>query len=424
MSNGTYSWYGIAGTWFWIDPVKDLAFVGMIQHTGPAAADVRSVSAIWCIRLWSIDEREADDEAESIYRHREVRRLRLWCCRRRHKIRRRHRSRQRIRTRTTRRPARPSSRSPRRPAETATPRRRRRLERVNQGPFDPSTWKYGPAFNPPAGAKIWNPVKAKMIAGREGHRRHGLQRHRSGHLLRDGQRRLRLHLDRDAARPARLEARSRACGGRVPTRRRFPASRVAYTDEREIQHALDAGALVVVVPTVDTVEEAIEARNWTYFPPLGRRSNGGGQAFDAHDVGRRARRLPQHDQRQRRADPDDRNARGPEERRRDREGPGRDRGLRGERRPRQFLGYRQGTPDYERAINIVHDAAIKAGTSGCAVRWRGAIDRTSPASRPPARRRFDRTRRGRGARDHWPNTQRKGRMLDRSQLSRDTESGN
>ena len=56
---------------------------------------------------------------------------------------------------------------------------------------------------------------------------------------------------------------------------------MAYSDEREIQHALDAGALVIVVPTVDTVEEAIEARNWTYFPPLGRRSNGGGQAFDA-----------------------------------------------------------------------------------------------------------------------------------------------
>src|SRR5207237_1758001 len=35
-----------------------------------------------------------------------------------------------------------------------------------------------------------------------------------------------------------------------------------------------------VVPTVDTVEEAIAARNWAYFPPLGKRSNGGGQAFD------------------------------------------------------------------------------------------------------------------------------------------------
>ena len=32
-----------------------------------------------------------------------------------------------------------------------------------------------------------------------------------------------------------------------------PGVRVAYTDEREIQHALDAGALVVVVPTVGDV---------------------------------------------------------------------------------------------------------------------------------------------------------------------------
>ncbi|MGH9141310.1 MAG: serine hydrolase domain-containing protein [Vicinamibacterales bacterium] len=32
VSNGSYSWFGIAGTWFWIDPVEDLAFVGMVQH--------------------------------------------------------------------------------------------------------------------------------------------------------------------------------------------------------------------------------------------------------------------------------------------------------------------------------------------------------------------------------------------------------
>jgi CubicO group peptidase (beta-lactamase class C family) len=32
VSNGTFSWFGIAGTWFWIDPVADLAFVGMVQH--------------------------------------------------------------------------------------------------------------------------------------------------------------------------------------------------------------------------------------------------------------------------------------------------------------------------------------------------------------------------------------------------------
>jgi len=31
---GTYYWGGAAGTWFWIDPVNDLAFIGMIQNQG------------------------------------------------------------------------------------------------------------------------------------------------------------------------------------------------------------------------------------------------------------------------------------------------------------------------------------------------------------------------------------------------------
>ena len=32
VPTGTFSWWGIAGTWFWIDPVKDVVFVGMVQH--------------------------------------------------------------------------------------------------------------------------------------------------------------------------------------------------------------------------------------------------------------------------------------------------------------------------------------------------------------------------------------------------------
>src|SRR5204862_2337511 len=40
-------------------------------------------------------------------------------------------------------------------------------------------------------------------------------------------------------------------------------------------------------------------------------------------------------------------------------------------------GYRQGTPDYERAINIVHDAAFKAGIRLCApLAWRDRPDFT------------------------------------------------
>ena len=41
---GTFHWFGILGTWFWIDPVNDLAFIGMIQHQGRAAAEIRGVS--------------------------------------------------------------------------------------------------------------------------------------------------------------------------------------------------------------------------------------------------------------------------------------------------------------------------------------------------------------------------------------------
>lgn len=44
VSNGTFSWFGIAGTWFWIDPVKDLAFVGMVQHQ--SLATTRAIHAM------------------------------------------------------------------------------------------------------------------------------------------------------------------------------------------------------------------------------------------------------------------------------------------------------------------------------------------------------------------------------------------
>ncbi len=44
VSDGTYDWYGIGGTWFWIDPVSDLAFIGMIQHRGRANGDIRNLS--------------------------------------------------------------------------------------------------------------------------------------------------------------------------------------------------------------------------------------------------------------------------------------------------------------------------------------------------------------------------------------------
>jgi CubicO group peptidase (beta-lactamase class C family) len=32
LPEGTFWWWGIAGTWFWIDPVQDIIFIGMIQN--------------------------------------------------------------------------------------------------------------------------------------------------------------------------------------------------------------------------------------------------------------------------------------------------------------------------------------------------------------------------------------------------------
>ncbi|HEY8537678.1 MAG TPA: serine hydrolase domain-containing protein, partial [Steroidobacteraceae bacterium] len=46
---GTYWWGGAAGTWFWIDPVRDLIVIGMIQHLGASSGaagmpDLRGLS--------------------------------------------------------------------------------------------------------------------------------------------------------------------------------------------------------------------------------------------------------------------------------------------------------------------------------------------------------------------------------------------
>ncbi|MEH6910458.1 MAG: serine hydrolase domain-containing protein [Oceanicoccus sp.] len=44
ISKGEFYWGGAAGTWFWIDPVENLVFVGMMQQFGEGRPDVRSLS--------------------------------------------------------------------------------------------------------------------------------------------------------------------------------------------------------------------------------------------------------------------------------------------------------------------------------------------------------------------------------------------
>jgi 2-keto-3-deoxy-L-rhamnonate aldolase RhmA len=71
-----------------------------------------------------------------------------------------------------------------------------------------------------------------------------------------------------------VEAMIAAC----PRAGAIPFIRLPDAQEFHIQHATDLGALGVVIPTVDDVERAREAVKWSRYPPVGRRSAGGGQA--------------------------------------------------------------------------------------------------------------------------------------------------
>jgi len=57
----------------------------------------------------------------------------------------------------------------------------------------------------------------------------------------------------------------------------IPFIRVPDATEGDIQKAVDIGALGVIVPMVDTVEKIENAITFAKYPPIGRRSQGGGQ---------------------------------------------------------------------------------------------------------------------------------------------------
>jgi 2-keto-3-deoxy-L-rhamnonate aldolase RhmA len=247
---------------------------------------------------------------------------------------------------------------------------------VNQGPFDPATWKYGPAFNPPAGAKIWNPVKLKLMQGGKvtgGTVFSATDPSTYCAMANAGYDFIWTEMQHDQHDWQAVARMWRAC----PHAKAVPGTRVAYTDEREIQHALDAGALVLVVPTVDTAEEAKAAADWTYFPPLGRRSAGGGQAFEAAMFGG----VPGG---YRQTINDNivlilmiETLEGVKNADAIAKVPGVHAIFAASGDLGNFSGYRQGQPDYERAINIVHDAAIKAGVKLCGpLAWRDRPDFT------------------------------------------------
>src|ERR1700680_535668 len=247
---------------------------------------------------------------------------------------------------------------------------------VNQETVDEKNWKYGHRFDPPPNAKIWNPVKLKMMRGEKvtgGTVFSSDSPETYCAMANAGYDFIWTEMQHDSRDWEAVGRMWKAC----PHAKAVPGVRVAYTDEREIQHAMDRGALVLVVPTVRSVAEGKAARDGTRFPPLGKRSQGGGQAFDPEmwgsvpggyrntindnvvliemietlDGAVAAREIAGI--------------------------PGVTGIFAASGDLGNFSGYKQGTPDYERLINIVHDAAIGAGKRLCGpLAWRDRPDFT------------------------------------------------
>ena len=245
---------------------------------------------------------------------------------------------------------------------------------MNTGAIDPTTWKYGPNYKLPEVSKIWNPVKLKMMQG--GKVSGGTLFSSTDPLTycamaNAGYDFIWTEMQHDARDWDQVARMWRTC----PHAKAVPGVRVAYADEREIQHATDAGALVIVVPTIDTLEEAIAARDWTFFPPLGKRSLGGGQAFDTDMWGT----VPGG---YRNTANDNivlilmiETLEGAKNAYEIAKVPGVTAIFAASGDLGNFSGYAQGTPDYERLINVVHDAAIESGRRLCGpLAWRDRPD--------------------------------------------------
>jgi 2-keto-3-deoxy-L-rhamnonate aldolase RhmA len=247
---------------------------------------------------------------------------------------------------------------------------------VNQGTLNPKTWKYGPAFDAPADAKIWNPVMIKMMKGEKvtgGTVFSSDSPETYCAMANAGYDFIWVEMQHDSRDWEAVGRMWAAC----PHAKAVPGVRVAYTDEREIQHATDLGALVVVVPTVRSVKEGIEARNWTMFPPLGGRSVGGGPAFSKEfwgtvPGGYRAtwnKNVVLIEMIE--------TLEGAQAAREIAAIPGVTAVFAASGDLGNFSGYARGTPDYERLINIVHDAALGAGKRLCGpLAWRDRPDFT------------------------------------------------
>lgn len=239
---------------------------------------------------------------------------------------------------------------------------------VGQG-FDPADWVYGPRNSAEGEVEIWNPVMQKLRDGEPV----------IGGTIRTPDARTYCAMASAGYDFTWTEMQHEAMSWEQVSRMwlscptpAVPGVRIGFETEGNIQMPADMGALVIVVPTVDTVEEARRAVDWTYFPPMGRRSNGGGQAFSATMWGR----VPGGY----RATWNENvvlilmieTLEGVQNAREIARIPGVDALFAASGDLGNFSGYREGDPEYERLVGEVVAAAQEAGKAVCGpLRWMG-----------------------------------------------------
>ncbi len=135
-----------------------------------------------------------------------------------------------------------------------------------------------------------------------------------------------------------------------------PFIRVPDATESDIQKATDIGALGIIVPTVDTVEKAQAAVKWAKYPPLGRRSQGGGQygalwGADYHQTINDNMMVVVMIETPVGVDVADKIA----------AVPGVDVVFAASTDLGNFSGHKQGDPQYEAMVKRIHDETLKAG---------------------------------------------------------------
>lgn len=245
----------------------------------------------------------------------------------------------------------------------------------NQGPFNADKWIRGKRFDPPAGGSpIWNPVKAKMMAGGKvtgGTVFYATAPQTYCAMANAGYDFIWTEMQHAPHTWAQVANMWAAC----PHARAVPGVRVPNANEFDEQHALDDGALVLIVPTVRTLAEGELGAKWAFFPPMGDRSVGGGPAFTPEFWGN----VPGG---YRQTINDNlvliemiESLGGLKDADKIAKIPGVSAIFAASSDLSNRTGYRPGDPDYERAINIVHDAAIHNHVGLCGpLAWRDRPD--------------------------------------------------